>query len=86
MVLGSVGRGYCKKKMGLRIFGQNVWLGCLSAFKGHSPVHLQKLKLLHVSSSYIGNLPYLLDDYSCTFKILPNVRSTISVKKGNINL
>ena len=32
MVLGSVGRGYCKKKSGVRIFGQNFWLGCLSAF------------------------------------------------------
>ena len=30
MVLGSVGRGYCKKK-GARIFGQNFWLVCLSA-------------------------------------------------------
>ena len=32
MVLGTVGRGYCKKKQGVRIFGQNFWLGCLSAF------------------------------------------------------
>ena len=31
MVLGSVGRGYCKKKEGARIFGQNFWLVCLSA-------------------------------------------------------
>ena len=30
MVLGSVGRGYYKKK-GIRIFGQNFCLGCLSA-------------------------------------------------------
>ena len=27
------GKGYCKKKLGLRIFGQNFWLGCFSAFK-----------------------------------------------------
>ena len=31
MVLGSVGRGHCKK-FGVRIFSQNFWLGYLSAF------------------------------------------------------
>ena len=31
MILGRLGRGYCKK-WGVRIFGQNFWLGCLSAF------------------------------------------------------
>ena len=29
MVLGSVGRDCCKKKLGVRIFGQNFWVGCL---------------------------------------------------------
>ena len=31
MVFGSVGRSYCKKN-GVQIFGQNFWLGWLSAF------------------------------------------------------
>ena len=36
MVLGSVGRGYSKKKRkkDVRNFGQNFYLGCLSAFIG----------------------------------------------------
>ena len=33
MVLGTVGRGYCKRNYGLRISGQNFLLGCLSASK-----------------------------------------------------
>ena len=28
-----LGGGYCKKKQGARIFGQNFWLVCFSAFK-----------------------------------------------------
>ena len=32
--LRNVGRGYCKKKKkGVEIFGRNVRLGCLTAFK-----------------------------------------------------
>ena len=30
MVLGNVGRGHCKKILGVRIFGQNFCLGCFS--------------------------------------------------------
>ena len=32
MILGRIGKGYCKTKQGVRIFGQDFWLGCFSAF------------------------------------------------------
>ena len=35
MVLGTVGRGYCKRNRVL-IFGQNYLLGCVSVFKAEN--------------------------------------------------
>ena len=53
MVLGSVGRGYCKKKQGVRIFGQNFWLGCLSAFNELRNAGIRK-KFLEMKIELIG--------------------------------
>ena len=53
MVLGSVGRGYCKKKQGVRIFGQNFWLGCLSVFNELRKAGIRK-KFLEMKIELIG--------------------------------
>ena len=53
MVLGSVGRGYCKKKQGVIIFGQKFWLGCLSAFNELRNAGIRK-KFLEMKIELIG--------------------------------
>ena len=52
MVLGSVVRGYCKKKQGVRIFGQNFWLGYLSAFNELRSAGIRK-KFLEMKIEWI---------------------------------
>ena len=52
MVLGTVGLGYCKKKQGVRIFGQNFWLGCLSAFNELRSAGIRK-KFLEMKIEWI---------------------------------
>ena len=52
---------------------------CSVFFKGHSPGHLQKQNLLHVSQTiYIPRQLFTYSDSSHIFKILPNFRSTIN--------
>ena len=54
IILGRLGRGYCKKKLVVRIFGQIFWLGCLSAFKEFS------INLINIFVNIIPILDYIL--------------------------
>ena len=47
MILGRLGKGFCAKKQGVRIFGQNFWLGCFSDFKHKQFTNCKKNEIIH---------------------------------------
>ena len=73
MVLESVGRDYCKKRV-LEFLAEMFWLGCFSLFRGKSSTRMKNSCILNYNKGKANNAR--LSVYSLNIMHIPHIAAT----------